>query len=305
MDTNKIICFTLALALFSSYAAPHSYVERDGVVAIEAEDYTERDGAWQIVEGRNATAQGSGITRDFKMHLNGAASGSAPVELPSLQPFLWGIPGPMAKTYATLDVDRGRVTAFLYPRGAQMPGGAAPATRAALFLLPTNAPGALAQVFSQVVSDSLGGAQGQRAALIGIRTNLVGTDARLKSALESSGLAVTAFDEKQATADALREFQLVAISETAHAEKLHGGVLGLAVPIISFDPQTLQRLGMVKQRSAQLHENAVLISYGAWTNHVRYAIYFSQPGAYKLWLYGRDGGEGGANEVKVFFNTNE
>ncbi|RPI20677.1 MAG: hypothetical protein EHM61_26540 [Acidobacteria bacterium] len=46
-------------------------------------------------------------------------------------------------------------------------------------------------------------------------------------------------------------------------------------------------------------QNAMTIKRGAFTDHLRYAIHFSQPGSYRLWLLGRAGDR--SDEVRIFF----
>lgn len=92
----------------------------------------------------------------------------------------------------------------------------------------------------------------------------------------------------------LLAFLLVKAPPAAMAAE-RGGVVAIEAE------RATRRVGEWKEMPGK-SGRALLITEGRWTDHLQYEIRFTLPGTYKLWLLGRSCGDGGADEVKVFFD---
>jgi len=87
-------------------------------------------------------------------------------------------------------------------------------------------------------------------------------------------------------------------------EKLAGKLRHVAVPVVLAGKDHLATdLALTPEPAISAPEaNAMLIRVGKWTDHLRYAIHFTTPGDYQVWLLGQSGGSAGSDELKIFFD---
>ena len=283
-----------------------SFLEIDGVVAIEAEHYSGRQGPWQLVEGRNALATGYGIVPEYRLHpVPSPVVSDAPgaLELPRQFPIGWGHVAGDGVPLLVTDNDRSRAAVFAYEKGARMHGLSAPARRVGLFSPRDGMPQDTWAWLDWAVSWGLAGApRGRRALLLVGDPTLSAIDRPIVERLRGLGLDVRTAEHTATLEDGPRPDILV-ISESVHPDRVAGRFRDAAVPAVVMKTFVFEHMGMVETRPATWAGNAVMIAGGAWTDHLRYAIHFTQPGDYTLWLLGRDGGDAGSDEVKVFFDA--
>lgn len=87
-------------------------------------------------------------------------------------------------------------------------------------------------------------------------------------------------------------------------EKIRGKLGGFGGPVVVAGKLELAtELGLTPQPAEPVSGgNAMLMESGCRTGHLRYAIHFSQPGKYRVWVLGQDSGLGGSSGVKVYLD---
>lgn len=155
------------------------------------------------------------------------------------------------------------------------------------------------------VAWALGGAaSGRRAVLVAGSLTPSADDRVLVERMRRLGLDVRIVDHTTEP-DLRASPDLFVISESVHPDRVAGRFRDVPVPVIVMKAFVYDRMGMVQPAPASWHGNAMMIADGNWSDRLGYHVYFTGPGDYMLWLLGRDGGDAGADEVKVFFDTEQ
>lgn len=282
------------------------FEERGGLVVIEAEHGTDNVGAWEEVEGRNATATHRGTTADVLLRL---ATGAHPfaggmsgdVELPRGTMLPWGFAGEQAIVGWTLGHDPRKAAVFGYERGAAMPVGRAPARRVLAPAWQPDAPAALGTILDAAIRWAAAG-EGKRVLVTNNQRDAVDEEKHLIARLEKLGFTVKVVPAEEARQEDAAGCALVVIPAPVRVEKIGTKFNELPVPIVTLKSHIAQFLGMVPPpKASRPGDNAMLIRAGAWTDHVRYVIHFPRAGEFYVWLLGQSGGSAGADEAKIFF----
>ncbi len=304
-----------AFALLGSTAllpagAPPTFLEKNGVVSIEAEHYTDMVGPWEEVEGRNATELNHGTSADHRMvvadaehPLAGGLRGE--IALPRNSRLQWGFPNEHANVAVVAGHDPRKAVVYGYEKGARLPGGfAAPGRRVSTMGPRENLPESIA-LFDAAIRWATDGSTHPPSALqIVQEIPLRVTDALAKQRLEHAGFTVKlAMDRSVETSDTAGH-ALVVFSPSVRFEGLVGKFRDIAAAIVLADKRPLSEdLGLsLPPTITPPGGNAMLIRSGGWADHLRYAIHFESAGTYRLWALGQSAGDPGADEVKVFFN---
>jgi hypothetical protein len=283
-------------------------MEKDGVVAIEAEHATDNVGAWEEVEGRNATEQLRGLSHDFRVIVTAAehplAGGQAgELTLPANTPIPWAMPGANATVIAVAGHDAKKAVVFGVERGAKLhTGGTAVARRVS-----TTAPLAKVPAFGHLFDAALawaGEATTMTSVLLLINeAERARDDREIEAHLRAKGfqVAIQLADEFKPEQGAGK---IMVVPGSARIEKLEGKLRDLPAPVVlAHKTDIALDLGLTPTPVLiPGAPNAMLIRAGKWTDHLRYAIHFTQPGDYHVWLLGQSGGTAGSDEPKVFFN---
>lgn len=277
------------------------------MVAIEAEHYTDNVGAWEEVEGRNATEQGRGLTHDFRLAMRApdhplAAGLRGVVELPRNTPIPWAMPGSAATIVAAAGHDPAKAVVFGYERGAELPGGGRAIARRAVTTAPLGEVDAFRRLFSSAMAWAAEGSAKRRALLVLNEEERAPDDLAIEARLVADGFEIERRLASDLTPDAARE-RVVVVPGSVRVEKLHGRLREVAAPIVlAHKTDIALDLGLTSEpRLVPGAPNAMMIRAGKWTDHLRYVIHFGEAGEYQLWLLGQSGGTGGSDEVKVFF----
>lgn len=292
------------------FASPSTFVERNGVVSIEAEHATDRVGPWEEVEGRNAHELNHGTSLDHRAIVRApshplAAGLSGEIRFARNLPLHWGFPGEHAATVVVAAHDPRKAIVYGYERGAVLPDGRrAPGRR-----IHTTAPRAEAPETGALFDAALawaaeGNAAPRTALLIVAGAEPSTSDQEIARRLGAGGFAVTTLTPAEVTGGHTDGFMVLVIGPSPRFETLEGKFRDSPTAIVLADKRPLAGdLGLVPPPIPTAPEaNAVLIRNGSWTDHLRYAIHFTTPGTYHLWALGQSGGDPGTDEVKVFFN---
>ncbi len=301
--------FLAATSLIASHTPP-TFHERDGIVSIEAEHYTDMVGAWEEVEGRNATELNHGTSLDHRLLVREpghalAAGLSGELSLGRNLPLHWGFAGNEAAVVAVAAHDPRKAVVFGYEKKARLPDGRPAPDRRVLTLAPRpDVPASLA-LFDAAVAWATRDEKKPRTALLVVSEEHISAfDTQIAQRLEAAGFAVETVGPAEATASQAENRAVLVIGPSPRFESLEGKFRDLATPIVLADKRPLAGdLGLVPPPVPTPPEaNAMLIRKGAWTDHLRYAIHFATAGTYRLWALGQSGGDPGTDEVKVFFN---
>lgn len=226
------------------------------------------------------------------------------VEFDRLFTIGWGHPTADGLPALALDADASRAAVFAYEAGARMHGLVAPARRVGLFSLQDGMPEAAWAWLDRAVEWALDSqTAGRSAALIVGNLALSPNDEGLVARLRALGLQVRTLIHTAGLTDDGTVPDVLLVSESVHPDRVGSRFRESPLPVVVMKAFVYEHMGMVQTQPATWEGNAVMIAEGAWTDHLRYAIHVTQPGDYMLWLLGRDGGEGGANEVKMFFDV--
>ena len=291
---------------------PYTFVERDGVVAIEAEHFTDNVGPWELVEGRTATLQAAeGLGQDPLAaisvvgggELAGGLSGEVVIG-DEARATNWGAAGPEAIIVATQPGRDDRAVIFAYEEGAAMPGLVAPARRVGVFQGHANLAPEAWQLFTAAADWASDGSKD--VLFVASSTEPGGNDREMIRRLEAAGYGVTIEEAGAVQSADAAGHGLVFVSESVGSGEVADKFKEVDVPVMIAEPYVYDDMGMVVrsdpwQEGPGQSGNAMLIRNGAWTDFLRYAIYFEEPGTYNVWLMGQSGGDGGSDEVKIFF----
>lgn len=300
----------LALLPLALLAAPPTFFEKNGLVSIEAEHATDNVGAWEEVEGRNAIENFRGASPDFRIVIVAAghplAAGlSGEIALPKNTTLNWGMPGPGVTAVAVAGHDSRKAVVFGVERDGPLPGGGVAAARRVLAPAPQPGVPAFQQLFDAAVRWAAGStAGGERVLLLTNSRELAPPEQAVLARLEGAGFAVVPLDASAFTPERATGAAVIVVPISVRIEKLAGKLRHVAVPVVLAGKDHLATdLALTPAPAISPPEaNAMLIRAGKWTDHLRYAIHFTTPGDYQVWLLGQSGGSAGSDEPKIFFD---
>lgn len=313
---QKLLAVFFSFFVLQTTNSQYTFVEKDGVVTIEAEHYTDNTGPWEEVEGRNALTaelQGIGFWGDTALaikakHAITRGMDSVIYISDRVEKFRWAYPGKSAQTLVTLKANPKSAVLFIYPKGALLPDGTkAREMRIGSFTPYITMRDNVWTLYKQTILFALKG-KVQRVLYISGEEYPEGRDTMMISLIKSWGIDVVyKRDKASATEDALN-VGAVLITERVRNENLGDRFKHLNKPVVVYKTGIMTEMGMVDsspmwQKKEGQYGNAMMIRYGKWTDNLRYAIYFNQPGEYNLWMLGKSGGSGSNDECKVFFNV--
>jgi hypothetical protein len=292
---------TLLLAI-GILAGPPSFVESGGIVSIEAENYTARSGEWMEVEGRNATILKRGTSPDFRLHavegsaLSGGLAGET--ALPRDTWVSWGFAGPGATIGATLGHDSRKAAVFGYPEGAPLPGGGRAPARRAFAPMPQESVPEFARLLRAALEWA--GPAGGRALLV---TNLEQPSRQeefLARLLAECGFEPVVRHAAEIDDD-ISFARLIVLPATVRYEKVQGKLAAFRGPVVVAGKlEVATELGLTPPPVEPVEGgNAMMIESGRPAGHLRFAIHFSQPGSYQVWLLGHSSGSQGSGGAMV------
>jgi hypothetical protein len=313
----RILLFILFLIqpLFSQ----QTFLEINGVVSIEAEHYTGNKGPWEEVEGRNAVSiddAGFGAFDETKILIKDgdhpAAGGLTGVVsiMENGESINWGIPNENAQNIAVSEKILSRSALFVYEKDAIMPGLKAPDKRVGMFLRSASANEAGWKIFDATMRwavkqqpDSL-----REVLFITHYRDSSEMDDKIQDRIERLGYQVILIEDDSVNRDDANSKAFVVISESVNSNSIGNKFRYSKTPIIVCEPHLYDDMGMVIFKPVWVETegqfpNAMMIRRGKWSDNLRYSIYFTTPGIYNLWLLGKSGGDAGADEVKIFFDT--
>ncbi len=299
--------------LFS--APPFSFVEENGVISIEAEHYTSNVGPWERVEGRNAiTDDMAGLGTDSESVLDVRSAVLPGIQAGSIQitreehDVNWGFPAPLATIAAAFESDAEKAAVFFYENGAALAQGNATARRTGMF---SGTPELTAEgwmLWDAALNWTVGGQTAGEALFIVSSTELGDMDKATSERLEQLGFTVKPVEDEAVTPRDAENKALVFVSESVSSGAVADKFLNVSVPVVICEPYVLDDMNMIVSKPRWQEKPgqsglAMLTRRGSWSDYMRYAIYFENTGIYNLWLLGQSGGDGGSNEVKVFFGA--
>jgi hypothetical protein len=314
-----IIGFLLLFFWFQDITAQYTFLEINGVVSIEAEHYTENTGPWEEVEGRNAVSiddAGLGsfvetkvLIRDGDHPAAGGLTGVVSL-VENDEPINWGVPNENAQNIAVSEKIPSRSIIFIYEKNSNMPGLRAPDKRIGMFIRSANVTLEGWKIFTAVIKwavknqpDSL-----KEVLLVTHSRDSNEMDFAIQENLEKLGFQVHIKQDDEVTRSDAQGKAFVLLSESVNSNSVGNKFRYTRSPVIVSEPHLYDDMGMVlfkpvwNEVEGQL-PNAMMIRRGNWSDYLRYAIYFTTPGTYNLWLLGRNGGDSGSDEVKVFFDA--
>ena len=292
--------FFLAVPL--TFGQPPTFVERNGIVSIEAEHHTDNVGAWFEVEGRNAHEAQTGTSPDYRLvarkhPLSAGVVGE--VAMPRNTWVPWGFPGKEAMIAVTLGHNDRKAAVFAYEKGAVLANGGRAVARRAFAPVPQATAPELARF--TIAALKWAGKGLKDAILVTNAAALSGSEEAVAQVVKQAGFAL-----KTVPADTLTEAAgaLIVVPEHVRYEKIHGKLAKTEAPVVLAGKRELAtELGLTLPPVLTPDGgNAMMIDSGKWTDHLRYAIHFAQPGDYDVWLLGQSGGTAGSDEAKIFFN---
>jgi hypothetical protein len=320
MEKNKVKqLLTLVFAFFASgivFAQHYSFKEENGLVAMEAEYYTSKKGGWYEVEGRNALIPqiiGYGSVNQIKVipQLSHPICGNRNDTIRIAKdgyrmPFAYVLPS--AIKVATISGDQDKAVVFTYHKGDDLLGFKAPDKRAGVFMANRDLSSDGWMLLMNTVKWAAG--DGKNILYVANNENLKGADELFVEELKNQGFVVKIVFGKTLQPQDYAGFHAAILSDFVRKDAIHDKLKHAAIPVVVCKYNLLEIMGMAQiqqpwQPSAGQSGNAMMISSGNWNDHLQYAIYFDNPGEYTIWLLGKNGGDGGADEVKVFFNTRE
>ncbi len=302
------------------FAKKYTFIEKNGVVSIEAEHYTNNVGPWEEVEGRNAVNieyQGMGMIQDSIIIIqtpnHPAVEGFiGNVKVTSKSGALnWGFPNQFAQILASVRSAPDKAAIFTYDQYDSMPGLIAPSRRAGFFLRTSEVTPAGWALFEHLVEWMISGAPEQKKAILLANSTRPGKmDQQIIHHLRNLGMIVNIIDDDKARALDAQGYDLIVISESVSSGVVGNKFREVQIPVLVCEPYLYDDMGMIVSRppwkeSEGQYGNAMLIRYGEWSDHLHYAIYFYHTGTYQLWFLGKNAGDSGADEVKVFFDAKE
>jgi hypothetical protein len=297
----------------------YTYIENDGVVAIEAEKYTTNKGAWEEVEGRTAypkELQGLGVAYGEKVEitsgqegLNAGLTGTVTV-FNETDPLNCALPNANAKIIARVKKEPQFATFFVYEKGTEMPGGKAAGMRIGIFngretLTPEGK-----NLFKSAFSYAREHSNGNDLLYVTNNANLEGHDGFMADILKTMGFNLNVIEDEELETEDANGMSMVFVSESVGSGPVGDKFKNIEIPVIIAEPYIFDDMGMVlTQEKWEFKEgqvgNAMLIRYGDWEDYLRYAVYFNNAGKYNIWLLGKNAGTDEAQKVHIFFNTNK
>ncbi len=309
-STYRFAFALLGSATLLPAGVPPTFLEKNGIVSIEAEHYTDMVGPWEEVEGRNATELNHGTSVDHRMVVADAENPLAgglrgEIALPRNSRLQWGFPNEHAIVAVVAGHDPRKAVVYGYEKGARLPGGfVAPGRRVSTMGPRENLPDSIA-LFDAAIRWATDDSIHKPSALqIVQEIPLRMTDSLAKQRLENAGFTVKlAMDRSVETSDTAGH-SLVVFSPSVRFEGLVGKFRDIPAAIVLADKRPLSEdLGMsLPPTMTPAGGNAMLIRSGASTDHLRYAVHFDQAGTYRLWILGQSAGDEGAQTVTVFVN---
>jgi|GEM_PF-3334903 len=309
--------FIILFASISLCAGTNSFLEKDGVVAIEAEHYTTNVGPWEQVEGRNAITDAmAGLGTDHETALNiendllsGISKGK--IQLTDEKHEVnWGYPVKSAKVIAVFKSRPEKAAVFCYEQGAALRDGTAAARRTALFSGIPELSEQAWNLWEAAVLWTAEQATNKEALLVVSSTELGEMDQWTSQRLQNLGFSVIAMEDESVEPTDAQGKGLVLVSESVSSGAVADKFLNVDVPAVICEPYVLDDMDMIVSKLRWQEKPgqsglAMLTRRGSWSDYMRYAIYFENTGIYNLWLLGQNGGDGGTDEVKVLFDAVE
>jgi hypothetical protein len=288
---------------------PFTFVEKNGVVSMEAEHFTDNIGAWMEVEGRNANETNRGISPDYRLHVVDAkhsltAGLAGEIKMPRNTWVAWGYPAPSATVAIRLGHEASKAAVFGFEKGSSMADGTKAPARRVFVPMPTPTVPELSQLAKAAVQWAADGAATKRALLIIEEPEPTPAEVDLKKAIEQAGFSVTQVVSAEAKPEHASGQSVLVVPVSLRYEKIKDKFNTLTLPVVvAGKGEMATELGMtLPPRVTPDGGNAMLINEGTWTDHLRYSIHFKQPGDYNVWLLAQSGGSAGSDEAKIFFN---
>ena len=296
---NTLPWFFLTVAVV---AQPPTFVERNGIVSIEAEHHTDNVGAWFEVEGRNAHEAQTGTSPDFRLIVRKhplSAGVEGQVSMPRNTWVPWGFPGKDAIIAVTLGHNERKAAVFAYEKGAVLANGGKAVARRAFAPVPQTEVPELARF--TIAALKWAGEGLKEATLVTNAAAMSASEEAVAQAVTQAGFALKTVpaDTLTAPSDAL-----IVVPEHVRYEKIHGKLTKAQAPIVLAGKRELAtELGLTLPPVVTPDAgNAMMIGAGKWTDHLRYSVHFTKPGEYDVWLLGQSGGTAGSDEAKIFFD---
>ena len=296
--------------------AQHAFTDKEGLVVMEAEHYTSQKGGWEEVEGRNALTPditGIGKQRSDMVIVSSAKPEFAvfPEQLRIADeefntPFAYSLPS--AENVVSLQHKKPRAVVFLYEKGDQLTGMKAPEKRAGAYTGDLKLNNAGWQVLVKTASWAAG--EGKNILFVAGDDDPGEEDATYIKKLKDGEFKVTITSDDNFDPSNGKNFDAIVISESVSTEHLHGKVETLAVPIVVAEPHIYQEMGLIKtlepwQPSPGQSGNAVLSRNAGEDTYLQYAVNFSNPGSYHVYLLGQGSGENHTDEVNVLVKSED
>ena len=305
--------------LFAGLSVPlHSqttFLEQDGIISIEAENYTENRGAWEQVEGRNAYPfELRGIfNAEVNSLLIANIDGIIPTALKgevviSQDPVMIGAgkTNEYATVIASFTDDPDHAAVFAYKKGVQMPGGKASGTRIGIFSGKTDWNGNGWRIYGSIMEWLVG--KKKDAKILFIANDVAkGTDDGITvDRLKFLKYTVQAVTDEEFVPQMLSGVDIVLISETTSDAILGDQLKDAKLPVMVCNALLFDRMGMIKSVPQWVAEegqsgNAMMIREGKKDDYLRYAIFVEEAGKYNLYALGKNAGLEG-QEVPIALN---
>lgn len=283
--------------------AQHTFIEKDGEVSIEAEHYTSNFGPWEQVEGRNTILDvHRGFGTELMKLIKFTQEGTKITGLSSLpltdngKSLPWATPNKNATIIALSPENRKHAVVFLFEKGQQMEQASATDKRAAFLCANEQIVPESKKIFDGLLKWAVPSPQGKKALFIS-REKMTEGDLFLKNRLTAAGFEVQPSSGTDDISNAnLSSYGLIVLSESSSAEHIKDKYKLAPTPVIVCKSALLGPMNMIVQEKSwepiqDQFGNAILNRNGKKNDFLKYSIYFTKAGPYKLWLLGKSSGQ--------------
>lgn len=251
-----IVGTTSSVFAFTENSGPLVYLEKNGIVSIEAEYSTDNVGPWEEVEGRNAMANNHGVSPDSRIVVPVSAAGhplaagfTGEINLPANTFVSWGLPGDSAIVAIVAGHEPRKAVVYAYEKGALLPDGRRAPHRRVFSPMPVVGALQLGQLASAAISWASDVQTGfKRALLLTNQAALLPEETMVEQLLVSLGFEVMTMPAIDSRDQDVMDGAILVIPASVRAEKLEHKFTNLSHAIVLLNKRESARdLGLIRR----------------------------------------------------------